>query len=359
MSNKWIPEYAIPPGWLLQEYLEARDYSQAEFARRCGRTPKLISEIISGKAPLTPSTALQFEKVLGLDAHIWTGIETKYRLFLARESEIKIAETNVEWANRFPLSELIKGGHFSRPKSSSDRVSALLRFFRVASVDAWDALYAETRVAYRHSPSFSSNPESLFTWLRLGEIEGEQQDCAPYHQSRFKKIVQEIRDLTCDPIALALQKTQELCNEAGVAFALVKPLKKTSLSGLARWLSPQKAMIQLTARHKSDDQLWFSFFHEAAHILLHSKRHIFMDGSSENISDDQEAEANEWAAQILIPQNAWEQFVQIHPLKESAIKKFADDHGIAPGIVVGRLQHEELLHWNQMNHLRVRYKWED
>lgn len=76
-------EYPIPPGLVLQEHIEARGYSQAEFARRCGFSTKLISEIIAGKAPIETKTALQFEKVLGLDASIWINIESEYTLFLA------------------------------------------------------------------------------------------------------------------------------------------------------------------------------------------------------------------------------------------------------------------------------------
>ncbi len=167
---------------------------------------------------------------------------------------------------------------------------------------------------YRHSPSFSSTPESLSTWLRLGEIEAEQQDCVPYNPSRFQKAVHATRDLTCDPIMQALQQTQKLCNDAGVAFALIKPLKNTPLSGVARWLSPSKALIQLTVRHKSDDHFWFTFFHESAHILLHSKRYIFVDELSQQSGNDQEVEANELAADMLIPQSAWKQIARTQSL---------------------------------------------
>jgi HTH-type transcriptional regulator/antitoxin HigA len=79
-TNQFSPDYAVPPGWVLQERLEVEGISHAKFARRCGRSPKLISEIISGKAPLEPGTALQFEKVLGVDASVWLGIESDYRL---------------------------------------------------------------------------------------------------------------------------------------------------------------------------------------------------------------------------------------------------------------------------------------
>lgn len=88
-TYKWTPDYAIPPGWLLEEYLKVRGYSQAEFARSCGCSLMLISEIIAGKAPIELDTALQFEKVLGLSANVWENIESIYRLQLAKEAEAK------------------------------------------------------------------------------------------------------------------------------------------------------------------------------------------------------------------------------------------------------------------------------
>jgi len=86
---KWKPDYANPPGWLLEEYLEVRGYSQAELARRCGLSLKLISELIAGKARIEPDTALQFEEVFGLSATVWENIETIYRLQLDKEAKAK------------------------------------------------------------------------------------------------------------------------------------------------------------------------------------------------------------------------------------------------------------------------------
>ncbi|MCY4097843.1 MAG: XRE family transcriptional regulator, partial [Rhodospirillales bacterium] len=144
----------------------------------------------------------------------------------------------------------------------------MLTFFQVGSVDAWTARYGLANVAYRHSPKFKSSEFALATWLRLGEIEAEREECADFSESRFGHAIGKVRGLTREPIVEALQQTAKLCNEAGVALVLVQPLPKTALSGTAWWLTLRKAVIQLTARHKSDDHLWFSFFHEAAHILL-------------------------------------------------------------------------------------------
>ena len=89
---------------------------------------------------------------------------------------------------------------------------------------------------------------------------------------------------------------------------LVKPLPKAALSGATWWLSPSKAVIQLSARHKTDDHLWFSLVHEAAHILPHSKKNVFVEGMNDD-SADLEAEANEWASNFLVPTHAWERFL--------------------------------------------------
>ena len=226
-TNQFSPDYAVPPGWILKERLEVEGISHAEFARRCGRSPKLISEIISGKAPLEPGTALQFEKVLGVDASIWLGIESEYQLHRAREAEAQNAAASAEWVKAFPVRVLVRRGCFQRPKSDIDAVSKLLSFFRVGSVDAWTARYGLANVAYRHSPKFRSDEAALATWLRLGEIEAEGQECEEYNGSRFKQAVRTIRGLTREPIVSALQQTQRLCNETGVALVLVRPLPRT------------------------------------------------------------------------------------------------------------------------------------
>ena len=355
-TNRYKPNYAVPPGWLLEERLEVQGISHAKFARRCGRSPKLISEIIAGKAPLEPATALQFEKVLGVDAGIWLGIEADYQLHRAREAEATEAAAAVDWAKAFPVRELVKRACFPRPESDVDAVAKLLAFFGVGSIDAWTGRYGLANVAFRHSPSFKSNKTALITWLRLGELEAERQDCVDYDENRFKHAVRSIRELTCKPVDEALRGTERLCNGAGVALALVPPLPKTALSGAAWWLSPRKAVLQLSARHKSDDHLWFSFFHEAAHILLHSKKSVFVD---ERGGDDTglEAEANEWAANTLVPQRVWEPFVAASLFSEQAVRAFADQQGIAPGIVVGRLQHKRLVPWTRLNSLKAKLSW--
>ena len=358
-TYEYNPDYAVPPGWVLEDRLAAHNISHAEFARRCGRSPKLISEIISGKAPVEPKTAIQFERVLGVDAEIWLGIETDYRLHLEREAEAERASELIAWAKTFPVNELVKRNIFAKPNNDADRVKSLLSFFGVASRDAWEGRQLSISVAYRHSPSFKSNESALSTWLRLGELDAVQVECPDYNVSSFRRALSKIRGMTAEPGDSTIQDAQRLCQESGVVLTIIKPLPKTALSGATRWITPRKALIQLSARHMRDDQLWFSLFHEAAHILLHSKRDVFVHENGERTTDA-DIEADKWAADFLIPQSDWNQFREYSMFTKAEILDFAYEQGIAPGIVVGRLQHEGLVSWkSNLNRLRIPLRWRD
>ena len=356
MDYTYSPDYAVPPGWVLEDRLAAHHISYAELARRCGRSPKLISEIISGKAPIEPKTALQFENVLGVDAGIWLGIEASYRLRLEREAEAHRDEEEIAWAKAFPIGELVKRGIIEKPKSNAGKVKAVLSFFGVASVEAWRARQAGLSVAYRHSPSFKSEDEALSTWLRLGELEAARVNCLDYNKAKFRSSLLRIRKLTTTQSTEGLLQAQCLCQEAGVVLAVIKPLPKTALSGATRWITPRKALIQMSARRMSDDHMWFSFFREAAHILFHSKKAVFIESKGKFTEAD--AEANRWATEFLIPPEEWEQFRMTFRFTEEVIRSFAEEQGIAPGIVVGRLQHEGLVPWQSgLNSMKVRLEW--
>lgn len=358
-TNQYQPDYSVPPGWLLEERLSAKGISHAEFARRCDRSAKLISEIISGKAPIEPKTALQFERVLGVDASIWLGVEADYRLRQTREAEEKVSQQAVAWSKTFPLAQLVQRGVIGKPSSNGEAVRELLSFFGVASIEAWNRKYGRSHVAYRHSVSFQSNEFSLASWLRMAEIYAELQPCQDYTQSAFREALLPIRSLTRARVEEAVKEAQAHCNSAGVALALVRPLPKARLSGAAWWISSYKPVIALSARHKTGDHLWFSFFHEAAHILLHGKRSVFVDEANYD-AEDLEAEANNWASDFLVSRSEWRGFVARKAYSEMDVRDFGVEQSIAPGIIVGRLQFEKRLPWSSgLNKLKERLKWND
>jgi len=142
-----------------------------------------------------------------------------------------------------------------------------------------------------------------------------------------------------------------------VAIVFVPELPRTRASGATRWLTPEKALIQLSLRYKTDDHLWFTFFHEAGHIALHGKRVIFLEKATGRGKIGHEQAANRFAEEILIPKRDFDRFVASGQFAEQAIAQFASDLGIAPGIVVGRLQHHGFLRYDQCNGMKRRFIW--
>ncbi|MGA3123830.1 MAG: HigA family addiction module antitoxin [Polyangiaceae bacterium] len=353
---RYEPDYGTKPGEVLEEYLAAAGMTKAELAARCGRPMKTISEIIHGKAAITPETALQLERVLGRPASLWQNLEANYRLHLAEVGEREDLANHGAWANRFPVRELVSRGDIEQAHGTTDLVRKLLKFFGVGTVAGWDASFGSLRVAYRRSPAFKQAPESVMAWLRLGEIEADGTNCAPFDRAKFKSALGEVRLLASKSFPDVHKRVVELCAAAGVVVVFVPELPKTHLSGVARWLSKDKALIQLSLRHKTSDHAWFSFFHEAGHILLHGKKTIFIDeqGGDRN---EIESEADRFARDWLLEPSAFRRFAETGDFCEAAIKRFATQQGVAPGIVVGRLQHDKLIKFSEHNGLKERLAW--
>ena len=359
-TNRFNPDYAVPPGWVLEEHINALGLSRADFAGLCGFSQEIVTEIIAGKGPIEPETARVFERETGLNEVVWLNLEASYRDKLA---ELGQNEKLTEWAKEFPVKELVKRGDISELSLQSNNVARMLSFFDVWSVGAFEDKYGEASVAYRHSPSFNSSRPALATWLRLGEIEAERTECPEYDREAFLVSLQNIRTLTTSQEQGIFEQTRSLCLQAGVVLLYVKPFPKVALSGASRWLSPDRPVIQLSARHKTDDHLWYSLFHEAAHILWHDSNLTFIDGIRGKSADDEsgesvaDAEADTWAQDFLIPRTEWDKFTVTFVGSAGEVKHFAEEQSIAPSIIVGRLQREELLPWNRLNGLKRKLEW--
>ncbi len=357
LKNEYQPDYVSVPGETLLETLEAIGMSQVELAKRMGRPVKTINEIIQGKAAITAETALQLEQVLAIPASFWLKREQHYREALARLAEEQHLESWLGWLKELPIQYMKRRGWISKSVSKTQQVLEALKFFGVASPDAWRTIWESEIIAYRKSPAFKSDFGSITVWLRQGELEAQKIECNPYDAETFRKVLNNIRALTVEPVDFFQEELVRLCTTAGVAVVFVQELPRTGICGSTQWLTPRKALIQLSLRYKTDDQLWFTFFHEAGHILLHGKRLVFLEIAEKDRKDDEE-EADMFASDMLIQSSQWKQFILQNSYRTKAgIKEFADTIGIALGIVVGRLQYEKLLPHSHCNELKRRLEW--
>ncbi|MGH9877399.1 MAG: helix-turn-helix domain-containing protein [Nitrososphaerales archaeon] len=353
-SNKYEPDFVSPPGDTLFEVLEQRQMSQSQFADRVGHTPKYVSEVIKGKAPITAEAAISFEKVLGIPCSFWNNRQRNYDLFIAKLSEFEKNSKQLSWADNFPYGEMSRRGWVPIERDSVKRLTFLLNFFGVATPEAWSTIWRGLQVSYRRSIASRADHYALFAWLRRGQLEAQVLDCSEYDEVRFRDSLREIRSLTLQEPRNFQSKLVNICLSCGVAVAFVQELPNTA-SGATSWLSPSKALLQLSLRYKRDDSLWFTFFHEAAHIILHQKRVTFLEGL--NIESAQEAEADKFAADVLIPPSEYKDFLTTTRISKSAIVAFAQRINIAPGVVVGRLQHDRILPHSHCNILKRKLRW--
>jgi addiction module HigA family antidote len=357
--NEYQPDSVSLPGETILEVLESQGMSQADLAQRTGRPRKTINEIVKGKAALTPDTALQLERVLGVPASFWNNLESYYRDYLARRVERDLLKTHVNWLREFPLQEMIQWRWVAKNRDKVEQVRSVLGFFGVASPSQWREVFARPQAVFRKSLAYSSTSGAVAAWLRRGELDAQEIETNQYSRRLFREALSRARSLTVEPPEVFQEQLVNACAEAGVAVVFLRTPKGCRASGAARWLAPDRALILLSLRYKSDDQLWFSFFHEACHILQRVKRKIFLDDKPRGAGEEEEEDANQFAADFLIPPDAYESFANRTRFSKRAIRSFANSIGIAPGIVVGRLQHDGLLPYNQCNDLKQRFEWVD
>lgn len=348
-------DLAIPPGEYLAEVLEELGLNQAELAQRMDRPVQAISEIVSGSKSIVPETALQLERVTGVPAHVWTGLESDYRLILAKQQDEKHIEDQTGLVKEFPYAELVKLDCVQATRVASARVRELCRFFGVVSLRQI-AMVDDYAPAFRAGAGAASG-NALAAWLRMATLRAVGTETASLDRKRLQEIVPQLRELTRVEPGKSLPALTELLAQHGIVLVIQPHLPKTFVHGATFWLSPDKAVIVMTIRGSWADVFWFSFFHELGHVLKHGKREVFLeDGEFRKARAELETEADAFACDTLIPPATYADFLTRVELSVESIRRFADEIGVAPGIVTGRLQHDKKVPVSFHAH-RVRYKW--
>ncbi len=350
------PDYVVAPGATLKESIDARGISQIQLAQRTGLAEKTISQIINGIAPISYDTAEKLEMVTGVPAGFWNRRELGYRQSLSRRKELVALAKEKAWLEEIPINELVEREFIEPSDDTGTLVHRALSFFGAGSVDAWRDSLLEPCAQYRSNKAQAKYPGFVAAWLRMGELQAEAIDCEKFNGQEFRRLLQhEVRELTTTSARVWRTELPELCAQAGVAVVLTREIPRAAVSGAARWLSKKDmALIQVSLKFRSDDQLWFSFYHEAGHILLHGRRKLFVDYGADS-QNEEEREANAFARDLLIPP---EYAPRLGPLRSKAsIRRFAASIGVSPGIVVGRLQYDGILPMTHCNDLKKKYEW--
>lgn len=350
------PAELVHPGETLAEWLDRHDMTQVQFARRTSMTPKHINQVLKGSVGLSPEVALAFERVTSIPARYWVQLEANYQTARQQIIEEQKLNEHVHLVDSFPVKALARLGHIAIRQSKVRQLKELLRFFAVADARALEEVWLKPAL-YRRSQAFQADEGSLATWLRLAELRAAQISTEPFDAGRCRIIIPEVRLLSRVPGVSFVKPLQNICASVGIALVIMKELPGCRINGATRWLSPDKSMIALSLRHRRSDIFWFTLFHEMCHALRHSKKETFVDTKGSGIDHELEAEADTFASRILIPPHAADELP--HLTTASHVEQFAQRIGVAPGIVVGRMQHDRLIPYSQWVNLIDRYKFTD
>jgi addiction module HigA family antidote len=352
------PDWVCPPGETIADILQQRNLSPVHFAEILGWTPERATELLRGHARITRDTAGRLEAILGGSAQFWINREEHYRRDLARLEQESRAESEERWLDEIPLREMVTFGWVTEAQFQIETARECLKFFDVRTVAEWRRKYRDLleTTAFKTSPSFESQPGAVAAWLRHGEIKASSIECRPWDSGQFRALLPTIRRLTRQKNpSVFVPELVTRCAESGVAVVVLRAPTGCRASGATYFVSPSKAALLLSFRYLADDHFWFTFFHEAGHLLLHDPGDLFLEIGEADDSNEEE-QANEFAARLLVPEEFRSALFHLRADGYEVIR-FARKVGVAPGIIVGQLQHYGRIRRNQLNNLKRRFQW--
>ena len=319
-------------------------------AERINSSEKHISNVLKGKNRLTEEFALKLEKVIvGVPASYWLNYEAKYREQVAREEEIAtVNKWNLqEIAKRFHFKEVFKGLDISLTQQAIE----MLKLLKISDFQNFDNVYRNVAVDFMED---GGEKEALAIWLNMCEAEIEIQndeiDAVQYKECNVKENLNKFKLLSNNnKTESSINSCRKLFNKLGIYLVFCEAVTNSKVRGALTTYKNHPA-IYISGRFKSHSNTWFALIHEIGHLLLHYNKNVVIV-SYEDDENNKEKEANEFARNFFINPENYKQFCEKNEINAETIKKFAKEQGTIPEIVVARLQHDEIIGFDQFKYL--------
>lgn len=332
--RQFTPGWALHPGVYLRRMLQEQGIRQAELAERTGLTPKHINQIVNETIGISAEVALLLDRALGTSAGFWTQAEAAYQAWASWDKAKAQLPELTKWARAFDKVTLRRYGITAAGDSEEVLVEKILRFFGVASPDAFDRTWIQPRVSFRRSQSFTVDQPNTALWLRLIEQSAEHITVPPLHPGALRKVARTVPAMTNHTVPHGFAVAREALAEAGVVLTFIRQVPGTRVCGATWWLGSERPVIGLTERHRKPDIFWFNLLHEIGHILLHPRRTTFLDLDIEQQAGiTPETEAHAFAESTLLPADARAAIAAATTRQE--LLRLATRLGVSAAIVAG------------------------
>lgn len=340
------------PGTILKHNLEALEMSSKEFSYRTGISERTISDLINLKGSITFDVAEKLSDFFGNDIRFWANLQTQYSQYVLLKNYQN--EIEQDYRRIKPYIEYLQNILYIEESDDKETVVQKVRTtIRVNKLSLLDEKNSFTSLKEFHS----SKPVHTFErnlWLSLSLTLARNNSVKKYNKNKLETYFKEIRSMTVQNPKVFYPKLKEILGDCGVSFVLMPYLPRSNIYGATKWLNENSVMLSLSNRGGKADSFWFAFFHELAHVTFEHKRYMLFTCEGDN-----DKEADDFAKNVLINKNDWQSFIYEQNFSVSSIKRFADEIGILPEIVLGRLEKEEYVKYGTLrDKFNVKYKIE-
>lgn len=350
IPREYVAPIPIPPGETLKEIMDELDMSQKEAAERLGITAKHLSFVVNGKAEISRDLADKLEYVFGIEAIFWLGLENEYREALKKLNPLIFTQEEEEIAKAIPYAELAKAGYINKTKKIAEKIVNLRSFFSVSNLE----LIPRVNCAFRKANITNENQYALAAWIRIAELQAQKIETERFNRKKLISSLDKIKCLSRSKPEDFYRELVDLMASCGIALVVANHLKGTGVHGVTFLNNKKnKLIIQLSVRRKYADTFWFTLFHEISHIVADESEKFSYISCDEKV----EEEMNNIARNILIPEEKYRSFVGMYNYRNyNNICWFAENIGIHPCIVIGRLQYDHYLNYNDFSDKKPQYK---
>ena len=350
--------YVSHPGVYIKDAIEELEMNQSEFALRTGISIKNVSTLISGDSDITFEVAVKLASFFQNEVEGWVNLQTKYDMYLHEKTLQKEYDDDWEIAKKYDkdfVSHICKIDINANNKQNC--IDELRKCFNVGNLQALKQ--PNMYVFCKTSINRDIDEKTIImrnSWVSIAEQIARKNKCGVFNKDELLDKIPQLKKLTLESPTVFVPELKKILSEAGINLVILPYLKNSNIGGVTKWNSfDQSVMVAINDCGKDADKFWFSLFHELGHAIKNHKRQMTISYTKNNLEDEEDKAANEFASNSLINREEYLLVVNNKSFTEKSVKEFAKQQGVAPFIVVGRLQKDGYVGWDRFQKIKTKY----